>query len=217
MIAASKKTVPLPRRLLGAVGAVIVIGGSVTAALALGAGRSGPIQSDAPNAGVSNEGAIVVTGQLTDRDRSIVESTGGQGAIKELGSARGLSFFRIDNPDGSSCFAVGPTTGDHAIGSVECPDPNQADQSFPSHAVPIEDFSPVVVDLQTHVKQFTRLSGIAEDGIAAVGLEEKDGTLVKVPVTNNIYALLSLPQTVPSALVAFDAAGKVVFRQIVNN
>lgn len=217
MITASKRILTLPRRLAVTAAAVIAIGAGVTAAFALGAARSGPIQSNAPDAGVGNAGSIVAAGRLTERDRSIVESTGGLGTVKELGSASGLSFFRIDNSDGSSCFAVGPTIGDHAIGGVECPNPTQPDQSFPSHAVPIEDFSPVVVDLQTHVKKFTRLSGIAEDGIAAVGLEEKDGTVVKAPVVNNIYVLLNIPQTVPSALVAFDAAGNVVFRQVVNN
>jgi hypothetical protein len=56
-----------------------------------------------------------------------------------------------------------------------------------------------------------RIEGIAADGIASVGVLDKDGSIAaRIPVIDNIYVAESLPSDANGPLVALDSGSNVI-------
>lgn len=130
-------------------------------------------------------------------------------AISLLGSRGQERFYRLDNDSPAPCFATGRADAPYPIGSIAC---RIADPYFPSPAKPILDLSSIEVDPATNQAHFTRIEGVAADAVTSVRLLAKEGSIIEdVPVSNNLYALDSVPPTAVS-LAAVDAGGSVVAR-----
>jgi hypothetical protein len=127
-----------------------------------------------------------------------------------LGVRAGRSFYVVANSTGPDCYAVGPAAPNrYTLGQVGC------NAAFPSPGVPLVDFTVVrggtSLGSPGHV---FRSEGIAADGIAAVGFETSDGSLVGVqPVVNNIYASVAPPVLAVQKLVALDGNSNVVWSE----
>jgi hypothetical protein len=58
---------------------------------------------------------------------------------------------------------------------------------------------------------YIRVEGVAADGVASVGLLERDGAMVeRLPVRGNVYGAESLPTRAGVRLVALDASGDIL-------
>jgi hypothetical protein len=58
---------------------------------------------------------------------------------------------------------------------------------------------------------YIRVEGVAADGVASVGLLDRNGkTVERVPVHGNVYGAESLPARTGVRVVALDASGNVL-------
>jgi hypothetical protein len=119
----------------------------------------------------------------------------------------GRAFYRLVTADGV-CFATGPGTDAGAIGGEECPPPG----TFPSEARPLLDLSVYESDSHLgHAVRAFRLEGFAADGVATVALRSPSGRVsVRVPVSQNVFALHGVPATTVGSIVALDSSGQEV-------
>jgi hypothetical protein len=127
-----------------------------------------------------------------------------------LGTRGGRLFYVIANSAGSDCYAVGPAAAvRYTLGQVAC------NAAFPSASAPLVDFTVVHGGLgKGSPGHVFRSEGIAADGIAAVGFESADGSLVGVqPVVGNLYASTAPPAEAVHKLVALDSDSKVVWSE----
>lgn len=118
----------------------------------------------------------------------------------------GRAFYELDTADGQ-CFGVGSATSIGDPGGEACPR-----EPFPSAARPTLDFS--VYEGHAAARDdltLYRIEGFAADGVAAVGVLNRAGHLaLRVPVSDNVYALSHLPPGLSGVVVALDAGGSVI-------
>jgi hypothetical protein len=134
-------------------------------------------------------------------DRRLRQLSGGQDP-RLVGVRGGHAFYRI----GDNCFAVGASASIGALGVIKCWGEGQS-------VAPIIDFSIVEITReQPDEVKLIDVTGFAADGIAAIGLRTAQGTVAtREPVTNNLYAIGSLPNRPIVALVAFDRSGTALY------
>lgn len=125
-------------------------------------------------------------------------------ALAERGDRQ---LYRIATSRSYSCYAAGPATAERVevFSIVACP----IDPTFPSDGRPVMDFSVLTraIGASSH---YTRIEGLASDGITAIGLLDASGALIaKVSVTDNVYEYVPSDSSV-TGIVAFDAAGNSV-------
>ncbi len=113
----------------------------------------------------------------------------------------GQAFYRYDN-----CYAVGPSDRIGTIGGDACIAP----AAFPSSGHPLLDMSLYESTSRDRDADMTlfRVEGFAADGVHAVGVLNRAGRVaLRVPVTDNVYALSHLPPGLPGSIVPLDADG----------
>ena len=130
----------------------------------------------------------------------------GAAAPRLVAARGGRVFYAADRRGGGLCVAVAPVTADRPLASITC----AAD--FPSEARPVLDLS--TFGGTPASPEPLRLEGFAADGVASVGLEDAESRVVATAaVRGNVYQLAEgLPSGAVGALVAFDAAGRRVYR-----
>jgi hypothetical protein len=119
----------------------------------------------------------------------------------------GRAFYRLITTDGV-CFATGPATEVGMVGGAECPPAG----TFPSAARPLLDLS--VYESDSHVGRTVRafrIEGFAADGVTTVALRAPSGReSVRVPVSQNVFALHAVPAGTVGNVVALDSTGQEV-------
>jgi hypothetical protein len=171
------------------------LGGSAT-----GSGRGGEL------AQMSNEGQPIQPGK---GQREELENVGAVSATR-MASRAGRGFYRLVRPDGSVCFAVDMTGGDH-VGNTSCLPPGTA---FPTPSSPVLDLS--VFESTSHVPgdvQMVSAQGFAADGVRSVALLDSSGHVIaRAPVAGNVYAVNVPAGRVATTVVAYDARRAEVYR-----
>ncbi len=187
---------------LVAVAVVAAIGGSVVAATSMAGGETPSLPFDR----IGTQGTAVTS--LLPRDRNALGrmhgTTGKQ--VNRLGTSAGRSYYRI----GSNCYAAGPAgpPAEYSLGQIICVN------DFPSTNRPILDFTVFHGDPTRRDVTVWRSEGIAADGVVKVALEDAAGEIAdEARVANNTYSFASIPAGKFTALVAFDADGKEIYRQ----
>jgi hypothetical protein len=116
-------------------------------------------------------------------------------------------FYRFERPAGNPCFGTGRTDAPYPIGMISC---RIAAPFFPSPEMPVLDLSVVSIE-KGDTARFTRVQGIAADGVARVGILDADGNVAaEIPVENNVYSSDSVPRDTTAALVAVGADGRIL-------
>jgi len=156
----------------------------------------------------SNSGTEVGLGPnaATLLDQFTGTRVGKLGPVYVLHNENGRALYRIASATSYVCYGAGPASSVVAsadLGMVACP----TDPTFPSAALPVLDFS-LRTTVYGSAPRFTRVEGIASDGVVAVGLLDSSGnTLRRIPVESNTYEYVPTPNEAVSALVAYDASG----------
>lgn len=149
--------------------------------------------------GISNGGTSVPTTSVlpgeTKLDEAMQELKVG-GTMQSLGTLNGVEFYATRNADGHFCLAIVRVDGQFGKG-FGC-DQN-ADQ-FPSADVQALTFP-----------EFTRLQGVAADGVATVqALDANGNVLDSTPVENNLFASTTdVPLGAATAIRTLDGNGNV--------
>jgi hypothetical protein len=113
----------------------------------------------------------------------------------------GQAFYRYD-----SCYAVGPADRIGTLGGEAC----IAAGSFPSSGHPLLDMSVYESTSRDRNADMTlfRIEGFAADGVDAIGVLNRAGKVgLRVPVTDNVYALSHMPPGLTGSIVPLDADG----------
>jgi hypothetical protein len=153
--------------------------------------------------GISNGGTSVPTTSVlpgeTKLDEAMQELKVG-GTMQSLGTLNGVEFYATRNADGHFCFAMVRVDGQFGKG-FGC-DLNADD--FPSADVQALTFP-----------GFTRLQGVAADGVATVQALDANGTVIdSTSVQNNLFASTTdLPPGAASAIRTLDGNGNVTATQ----
>ncbi len=144
----------------------------------------------------------------------------GEPSVEEVANDGTQEHYRIRYPWGLTCVASGPvggrhdpTFGDSRIASLGC------NAHAPGHKLVPTPQRPITVDasLGSSAKnprvRLLRLSGLAGRGVASVGLVQKSGRPLKVPVRDHAYAFGVIPDRPWVAVAAYDSDGKRVYRE----
>lgn len=123
-----------------------------------------------------------------------------------LGTRGDRAFYRIENGDGSDCFAVGPVApAGYRFGQIQCGE-------FPSADRPVLAFVMVQGDASAAPPQVTRAEGVAVDAVTTVAFADPSGSYVaRTPVQDNLFRFETIPEAQFSALDGLDAAGNIVY------
>ena len=95
------------------------------------------------------------------------------------------------------------------LGTVDCPR-----GPFPTAAQPVLDLSVYeATSHESHEVSLYRAEGVAADGVATIAFLRPNGTVaLKLPVHANVYEAGSIPPGPVASVVAYDAAGKELWR-----
>ena len=140
----------------------------------------------------------------------------GDPRVEEIARNDTRVYWKITYPKQFPCVASGPVRprrdsfgrGRSQIGMMGC-GPNV----FPTPKRPITVDAAMSFGRRDAHARLTRLSGLAGDGIASVGLVEKDGEPVTKEVVGHTYDFGQPPNRFWSAVVALDENGDEVFRE----
>jgi len=213
-----------------AVAAIAVVAALAAAGLAVGARVIGLFDVKGPEVPLS---------AFTQKDRQLLESmcpdpviTHGRGGAPRVACGSGEPtvrkiaddgvevHWRVRYPWGLTCVASGPVGGrrNPAFGNAKITNLGCNAWAAGKKVVPTPQ-RPITVDASMgstahdpRVRLF-RVTGLAGEGVAAVGLLSKAGPPLKAPVRSNAYSLRSIPVRPWIAIAAYDAAGTEVYRE----
>jgi hypothetical protein len=175
---------------------VLAVIGAVAAATRSGASERGPLSR------LSNEGRQVAV------VRGAVWRHAGVGHASLLATRGTRALYRLESNAGP-CVGAGPANAPGKLGTVDCPR-----GPFPTAALPVVDLS--VYEATSHESRevsLYRAEGVAADGVATIAFLRPNGTVaLKLPVTANVYEASAIPQGPIASVVAYDAAGKELWR-----
>jgi hypothetical protein len=182
-----------PRRVAIAVALVAVIAIPATAL----AGKLGDLL------GISNQGTPVSVSSVLPGETKLdaaMQELKVSGTMQSLGTLNGIAFYATRNAEGDFCFAM--VRVDEQFGKGFGCDLNA--DGFPSADVQALTFP-----------QFTRLQGVAADGVATVeALDANGNVLDSTPVENNLFASTTdLSPGTATAVRSLDAQGNVTATQ----
>ena len=183
--------------------AALLLFGAVTAA-AFGVSRGSPPEDRFDRVSAR---ALGVATSVPARQREVLERAGVGAELALVGRRGDARFFVGASSDGGArCFVAG--WGDGAqlqLGTIGCP------LSFPSREQPVLDYSSFRQGLHEPYPHIVEFKGFAADGVEAVGVRDRTGRVHWAAVANNVYALDRVPALPVEAVLARDAAGKVVY------
>lgn len=140
----------------------------------------------------------------------------GEPTIQEIANNGERLYWKITYPDGRTCLASGSVRGYRQygggrshIGMMGCGGRNL----FPTPKRPITVDAVMQLGRGDTRASLYRLSGLAGEGVTTVGLIEEDGDVLKESVRGRTYDFGRPPDRPWTAVVAFDDAGKEVFRE----
>jgi hypothetical protein len=160
---------------------------------------------DDPFARVSNRGTRVPAKadrpgerEMTPRDLFLLRRDEGRAVYRIGGLRQGTT----------ACYATGSAADVGRLGTMAC-----GRSGFPSRARPLFDLSSSGMRRGEKQAHLLRLTGVAADAIAEIGLIDAGGSVVvRVPVEANVYLLASPPPEATGSLVAYDRNGRIVHR-----
>jgi hypothetical protein len=122
---------------------------------------------------------------------------------------RGMrALYSVESNDGP-CVGAGPADTPGKLGTVDCPR-----GPFPTAALPVLDLSVYeATSHESHEVSLYRAEGVTADGVATVAFLRPNGTVaLKLPVSANVYEASTIPPGPIASMVAYDAAGKELWR-----
>ena len=132
----------------------------------------------------------------------------GNGEVREVGQAAGVTFYAAKNAAGNYCVGIG-VASTPSIDALSC---GPAIGGLSSGARPIEDFSSI--SNSNGNTYATRLAGFADEQVVRVAVVGSDGgELFSTPVVNGLYAAADVPQETANTIVAYDSQGNVLYRR----
>ena len=139
----------------------------------------------------------------------------GEPTIEEIANNGTRLYWKVSFPSGMDCLASGSVRGYREygggrshIGMIGC-----GQRLLPTPK------RPITVDAVMHFKtgdrrpRVFRVSGLAGEGVATVGLVEKDGDAFKTRVAGRTYVFERPPDREWTAIAAFDDSGDQVYRE----
>jgi hypothetical protein len=161
--------------------------------------------TDAQLAAFSTAGTSV---PLSARERRLARHMGAREVLL-LATRNGRAYYRFASPAGT-CFGAGPADQIGLVTGASCPKEN----TFPTRPNPVLDYS--VYEGMSHDRDggvsLYRAEGFAADGVAFVAFLRPNGDVaLKVPVRANVFSA-DPPRGRIAGIVAYDAAGKEVWR-----
>lgn len=195
---------PSRRMIYAALATVAAVASGVATTIALSGERETGFKA------LRNEGSPV--GALSPGQQRTLENRGVDASTVRLYGARdGLAVYAALSKSGAPCYMTG--TGDNTeFGFVACRGDGSPD-IFPSKALPLLDFSPLMLRAGTRAPTVSWLAGLASNSVAKVGVLMADGSLFTVPVTNNVYLSREVPPTPAKAIMALDSNGQTVYQK----
>lgn len=155
---------------------------------------------------ISNEGETVAVGS---GQRTELQNVGAVAAAR-LAMRNGRTFYRLLQPDGTVCYAIDTTGGDH-VGNTSCP---TAGTAFPSPSDPVLDLS--IFESTSHTRgdeHVVSAQGFAADGVKTVALLDGGGHVIaRDRASANVYALDPPSGKVATTVAAYDAKHAEVYR-----
>jgi len=143
----------------------------------------------------------------------------GRPTVEEIARNDSEIHWRIRYPWGVTCIATGkvggyrdPNRGNFSIGSMGCNVGASHTKLVPTPKRPITVEMSIMASTAHPRARLLRVSGLAGEGVAKVGLVPGTGSAFTVPVRGSSYAFKAIPDRDWVAVAAFDAAGKEVFR-----
>jgi len=192
-----------PTALVAAAGAIALIAAAVVLVLTRVATGSSP---GGELARISNEGETVAVGS---GQRAELQNVGAVAAAR-LAMRNGRTFYRLLQPDGTVCYAIDATGGDH-VGNTTCP---TAGTAFPTPSDPVLDLS--IFESTSHARgeeHVVAAQGFAADGVKTVTLLDGGGRVIaRDRVSGNVYALDPPSGKIATTVVAYDAKHVEVYR-----
>jgi hypothetical protein len=175
---------------------VLAVIAAVSAATRGGASEPGALSR------LSNEGRQVALVDGNAWRRAGVDHV----SLLAVRGTRGL--YRLDAKEGP-CIGAGPANVPGKLGTVDCPR-----GPFPTAEQPVLDLSVYeATSHESHEVSLYRAEGVAADGVATIAFLRPNGTVaLKVPVHANVYEAGSIPPGPVASVVAYDDAGKELWR-----
>jgi hypothetical protein len=157
--------------------------------------------------GIGGDGTTLPTSSVPESSRPVLgagmASMSWPATSQLLGTRDDTSFYASTRADGALCLAIDVDHG--GPGSlITCLPPDIA----ASAQVMGEPFAENGTALH-------RLAGFAADGVARVATVAADGSeIASAPVVDHLYLATNTPDVPAVAVVAYDAAGNVVYRHV---
>lgn len=218
----------IPRKVVLAAAVVVV-----TLAIAAPLGLAGQVIGL-----FKDEGKPVPIAGLTAADRSVlvlamcsrVELVTPQGkapqkrcvdgppTITEIANDGTRRYWKAVFPNGSQCVASGPARGHREIGGGRSFIGQMRCGKSISRLIPSPK-RPITVDAAMGAKpgarraQLIRVSGLAGQGVASVGLDDGSGNVLKTAIRGRTYDFGRPPNRPWKSIVAYDEAGHEVYRE----
>jgi hypothetical protein len=144
----------------------------------------------------------------------------GEPTVEEIANDGVEVHWRVRYPWGLTCLASGrvggfrdPNRGDFEIGSLGCNVGAPERKLVPTPKRPITSDVAMTASVSNPRMRLLRVSGLAGQGIATVGLIAKTGEPLKTDVRGNAYSFRSIPDRAWVAIAAYDEGGHEVYRE----
>ena len=141
----------------------------------------------------------------------------GEPRIVEIANNGTRLYWKATFPNGMECLASGSVRGYREygggrshIGFMGC---GKNSYLFPTPKRPITVEAPTSWRVGDRRAKLLGASGLAGEGVASVGLIEKDGNVLKVDVKGRTYDFGRPPNREWESIAAYDASGKEVYRE----
>ena len=185
------------------------------------------------------KGSEVPLSSFTQNDRQLLESMcpdpeishrsggaprvscrSGEPTVRKIADDGVEVHWRVRYPWGLTCAASGPVGGrrNPAFGNAKITNLG-CNAWAPGRKVVPTPQRPITVDASMgstahdpRIRLF-RVTGLAGEGVVAVGLVSKAGPPLQARVRDNAYSFRSIPVRPWTAIAAYDAAGKEIYRE----
>ncbi len=141
----------------------------------------------------------------------------GKPTITEVANDGTRRYWKIAYPNGNQCLASGRARGYREtgggrsfIGQMGC---GKGSQLFPTPKRPITVDAALEMKIGDRRAHLFRVTGLAGEGVAAVGLLEKNGDVLKTQVRGRTYGFDRPPDREWTAIAAYDDSGDEVYRE----
>jgi hypothetical protein len=137
--------------------------------------------------------------------------------IEEIANNGTRRYWKVTFANGTECLASGRVRGYREngggrshIGSMGC---GKNSNLFPNPKRPITVDAAISFSVGDRRARLFRASGLAGEGVARVGLVEKNGDVLKTDVEGRAYDFNQPPNREWEAIAAYDASGNEVYRE----